>query len=213
MPGKPHTLLRRWLRRATRVGLSIVAVIGLLLLPASCTTTIVAPPTPGDPVSVYLLDHGRTPSIVLPTSPDRMYRYAYGDWQWYALVNTGFFSGLAALLIPTQGTLGRQEILGPPTVETIRAEVPINIDHIYAIPVSAERVRQLHQRLEAEFDANREHMVGTGQGDLAFVPHPQRYTYFRNSNHVAARWLADLGCQLRGPAFGSRWRVRAPSDR
>jgi hypothetical protein len=40
------------------------------------------------------------------------------------------------------------------------------------------------------------------------VHHPQRYTWFWNSNHQTAAWLEEPGCEVRGAAFASRWRVR-----
>ncbi|MGH8287112.1 MAG: hypothetical protein ACRETT_15295, partial [Steroidobacteraceae bacterium] len=99
----------------------IALVCGLVPGLAGCTTTIGAPVHPADPVEVFIIDQGRTASLVIPASSGGMLRYAYGDWRWYALRETGLFRGAAALLWPTQGALGRAELGGPPTLATVRA--------------------------------------------------------------------------------------------
>jgi hypothetical protein len=200
---------RRWLVWALR-GLGL-AGLGLLLLasPMACPTTVVPPADPADPVTVFLLDHGRTPSLILPAPGGRMTRYVYGDWNYYALRNTGLGDGLNALLWPTQGTLGRRELPGPPDPEAVRDQVRVSIENLYPLVVGGAESERLRARLDAE------HRAGLAAGsaeayDLEFVPHPVRYTYFHNSNHMVAGWLRELGCSTRGPAFNSLWRVTSP---
>lgn len=184
-----------------------------LLLAAGCSTTIVPPAAPAEPVTVFLLDHGRTPSLVLPASDGSMTRYAYGDWNWYALRNTGVIDGLRALFWPTQGTLGRRELPGPPHAENVRIQVRAEIiEHLYPISVGRAEVERLRTRLDAEHGSGRSTAVVESY-DLEFVPHPRRYHYFYNSNHAAAEWLRELGCEIHGPALHSWWRVQSKEPR
>jgi len=179
------------------------------MLLTSCATTIV-PPASQDRVDVFLLDHGRTTSLVLPAPENRIVRYAYGDWNWYALSNTGILDGLRALIGPNQGAFGRQELTGPADAQTIRSRYPpAYIVNLHAIPVDRGRVERLRERLDAQHHAGR----ATGIAhtvEFEFVPDARPYSYFHNSNHVIAQWLRELGCETHGLSFSSEWRVASP---
>lgn len=192
---------------ATRVSPLRYLVVLALLLASGCSTVIVPPAAPVQPVNVFVLDHGRTQSLVLPGAGGELARFAYGDWNWYALGNTGVVDGARALFWPTQGTLGRQTFHAPATPhgvrEALRAAADVNL---LSITVARAEVERLRSRLAAEHQAGAEIASVVAHG-LTFVPHPQRYTYFANSNHAVAGWLRELGCDIRGAAFHSRWRV------
>jgi hypothetical protein len=64
-----------------------------LLLCGGCTTTIVPPRAPADPVSVYVTDYGRHSSILLPDPRGHLTEYAFGDWNWFALRQVGSSDG------------------------------------------------------------------------------------------------------------------------
>jgi hypothetical protein len=186
-------------------GLYIAAVLALALL-AGCATTIVPPAVP-DTVDVFLLDHGRTTSLVVPAPDNRMVRYAYGDWNWYALGNTGAIDGLRALVGPTPAAFGRQDLRGPANETTIRSRfLPAYIVNLHAVPVGRREADALRTRLDALHRKNRAIAVAT-TNEFVFVPDARPYSYFHNSNHVVAQWLRELGCETRGPAFSSEWRV------
>lgn len=136
-----------------------------------------------------------------------MIRYAYGDWNWYALGRTNLLRGIAALFWPTQGTLGRAELAGPVSIENVRQRVVVEIEHLYPLYVERADVDHLRTRLDQIYYENQAtEVVNPAQG-LHFVHHPRRYTYFWNSNHAVASWLGELGCEIHGPAFDSRWEV------
>lgn len=169
------------------------------------STTVVPPAQPADPAAVFLVDYGRTPSLVLQIDENRLVAYVYGDWRYYALRQQGIYESLAALLWPTQGALGRKEIAGPPTAETVRAGIGANIEHIYQFAVERQAVTRLQATLDRLY---RDHLSTEVESyGMTFVHHPQAYTYWSNSNHMTAGWLADLGCEIRGPAFSSQWRI------
>lgn len=201
MIGRNRPSRGRWAR------LRLLALAALALV-AGCSTTVVPPPSPSEPVTAFLLDHGRTPSLVLPTPDGNMTRYVYGDWNWYALRNTGPIDGLRALFWPTQGTLGRRDLRGPPHADILHERVRVDtIDGLFLVTVARADVERLRSRLDAEHRAGAEVALVEAL-DLQFVPHPRRYSYFHNSNHAVAGWLRELGCETQGLAFHSRWRVQ-----
>lgn len=182
-----------------------VAIIFAALL-AGCAHTVEPPRDVAEPVPVFLLDHGRHASIVLPRS-DGLVRYAYGEWEWYALDRTGPLRALDTLLLPTPAALGRRILPGPPTLEAVRTQVRVPIEHAWRIEVERARARALDDSLTALFEDNLETRVEQSRYDLELVRHPDAYSLGHNSNHVVADWLRALGCRVdtRGP--GSAWRL------
>ena len=188
--------------------LCVSALLACTLI-TGCATTIVPPPTK-DPVDIFVLDHGRTTSLVLPAPQNRFVRYAYGDWNWYALGNTGIIDGLRALIGPTQAAFGRQELPGPADPATIRSRYPPEyIVNLHAIPVDRRQAERLRERLDAQHRASRANGVAL-TNEFEFVPDPRPYSYFHNSTHAIAQWLRELGCETRGAAFSSEWRIASP---
>lgn len=196
--------------RRLRACLAVLALAGL----GGCTTTIVAPEDPADPVEVFLIDQGRTASLVIPASGGGLRRYAYGEWRWYALRETGFVRAIATLLWPTRGALGRAGLEGAATVENVTAQLP-SVQRVHPVVVSRQKVLAFEREIEALYAARLDTEVATPATGLSFVHHPRAYTWFYNSNHMVAAWLEGLGCRIRGLAFTSSWRVRAapaPTD-
>ena len=190
--------------RALSVGMAAVAV-------GACVTTVEPPLIAGDAVEVYLLDHGRTPSLVLPTGTGELTRYAYGDWQWYALGEHGIAEGAAALLWPTPAALGRQALGGPREASTVQRQVFVEIEELHAIRVGRQQAAALAARLDALFARAIETLVQNDETGLAFVRHPEPYHFFHNSNPVVASWLRELDCRVRDWPLPARWRVKARS--
>lgn len=202
-------------RRAARTALLLASWLPLL---AACTTTIQPPTAPADPVTVYLLDHGRTPSLVLPVDDagggaPGLLRYAYGDWRWYALEQKTSGQGVAALLWPTRGALGREAIPGPPGEAAVRSGVEVEIEALHPLVVGAAEAAALAARLDARFESEIDTLVDAPGSGLSFVHHPEPYTFLHSSNRAVAGWLRELGCRVRGTALLSRWRVApAPAE-
>lgn len=174
----------------------------------SCTTTIHPPASLTQPETVVLLTHGISTSLVLPDQEERMVRWAYGDWRYYALSRDSVWEAIAALFWPTPAALGRRVVQG-------QAEGPmagltkfgIGWDHAFSIRVERAAVRSLGQRLEALFAANLASRVDNSESNLEFVRHPEPYTIFNNSNRKIAQWLRELGCEVSGIPLLPRWRV------
>jgi hypothetical protein len=187
--------------------LFICAIVASQTIPLAIPTTIVPPARPASPTTVFLVDYGKTPSLVLPVDDNRMVAYAYGDWAYYALRRQGPFESIAALLWPTQGALGRKEIIGPAMAETVRRGLDTELQELFEFTVERAAV----DRLRAKLDRMHEDHASTATDSygMTFVHHPKPYTYWSNSNHMTAEWLRELGCEIRGPAFSSSWRVRS----
>jgi len=178
------------------------------LLLSACTTTTIVPPASVDrPQSVFVLDHGRHSSIVLP-HPEGFVRYAYGDWGWYAEVETGPTEAIRAAFWPTRAGLGRSLTAGTATREGVRGGLRVGIQEIHEVPVETDRVDALRSSLEALHRENYASVKYNTVYDLAFVEHPEPYAFWHNSNHKVAEWLRQLGCAIEGNALWASWQVQ-----
>lgn len=200
--------VHRVIRPIVAVLVAFCALLVVLLLPLGCVNRVIPPAVVHDPVEVYLVDHGRTPSLILPRADGGMARYVYGDWQWYAHGRTNLFTGIGAVLLPTQGALGRELLHGPPSPDAILDQVVVVVEQIYPLMVERSLAVALEAELDSIFVQNADTALENPDYALIFVHHPDRYTYFWNSNHQVAHWLQEIGCEVRGPAFNSRWSVQ-----
>lgn len=193
---------RRW---RLMILLLLTVIVAAQVVPYAIPTTVVPPAHPENPATVFLIDYGRTPSLVLTVADDKMVAYVYGDWKYYALRQQGAFESVAAVMWPTQGGLGRKEIAGPPSADTVRAGIGLEIEHLYDFQVEQQALARLHAKLDRLY--HDQFSTATASYGMTFVHHPEAYTYWSNSNHRTADWLRDLGCEIKGPAFSSSWRV------
>lgn len=176
--------------------------------PLACATVVTPPPHPSDPVTVYLLDHGRTSSLMLPTADGALLRYVYGNWEWYALMHTGVRSAARAMLWPSQAALGRHRYPGPADPESVRLRFGPWSEHIFPIVVGRAKVDQLEKELDDLYQRNLATLHVNTDYELEFVKHPQAYHLFHDSNRVIADWLGELGCKVSGPAIVANWKLK-----
>lgn len=179
--------------------------VGLLVC-AGCTTTIIPPPGLADPAPVFVLDHGRHSTVVLPR-PGGAVRYAYGDWTWYAQARTGVLAGSSGALVPSQAALGRRLLPGPLSEAGVRANVGVGVEAVHPVEVASARAEALRRDLEAVYRANLPTRHVNTFYHLDFVHHPEPYSASHNSNHKVAAWLRRMGCRVEGTAFWASWRV------
>jgi len=178
------------------------------LLLSACSTTIIPPPAPKEPVSVAVLDHGRHSSLVIQSGPESMVRYSYGDWKFYALADTGFFQGSVALFWPSRAGLGRRELQGDISRDSLLRQVKIHSEEVLFFLVEKERADALRKNLDDLFTERLSTMHFNKAYDMEFVHHPKSYWALRNSNQMVGAWLESLGCEVEGPAIFSRWIIR-----
>ena len=180
---------------------------GLPLWLSGCATVVFPPARVADQVQVGVLDHGRHASLILPAPGGDMLLYAYGDWTWYALKQTGILEGGSAVLWPTPAALGRRRLPGPFSAAAVAREVVVPIEHTLYLTVDAADVARLVDGLERIFDANPTARVYNETYDLVFAPHPDPYWIFHTSNQGVAGWLEELGCRVEGSTILSDWRL------
>lgn len=195
-------------RSATGLARAISAALAALLGTA-CTHTVVPPREPQRPVAAFLLDHGRHASLVLERA-DGMTRYAWGDWDYYALNRTGPLQASGTLLGANRAGLGRKHLQGPAERAYVRHQVAVPIEALWQIDVPAERARRLHERLDRRFRDGRATLTANRLYDLEFVHAATPYNVTSNSNHRVGAWLRELGCEVRMAGPFSSWRVTAP---
>jgi len=115
--------------------------------------------------------------------------------------------------VPTQGTLGRAAMPGPPTLDAVREQAGTYIEAAYTITVERAQVNRLRETIDARHRQSIHTAVASSWSDLVFVHDPKRYTMFYNSNHRTAEWLEALGCEVRGWPVLSNWEVREAEGR
>ncbi|MGL1833777.1 hypothetical protein ACKVEX_09235 [Rhodocyclaceae bacterium SMB388] len=193
--------------RGARSALSVLCAIAASALLSACTTVVIPPEDPPRPVSIFILDHGRHTSLVLPTDEGGATRYSYGDWNYYVLDRTGFGSGLRALLWPTRAALGRQHLLHPPRPDTLKLQTGLMISAAHELVVDADAVRHLRQDLDSMFEAAADALFPGVVNPSVFIEHPTPYSLNHNSNRVVGDWLERLGCTVVGQPILSGWLV------
>lgn len=184
-------------------------VLALLLL-CGCVARVV-PPEPhtlAQPVDVYLLDHGRHASLVLPHEKGGVARYSYGDWRWYVEGEHRLWVGAAAMLWPTTAGLGRGLHLHVDLPREIKSLAPEGLVDTYVLPAELRKVMLLQRRLDDHFAQQAFFTpVYSATHGLEFVPYPRRYTAFHQSNLKVASWLRELGSEVTGSPWLSNWEL------
>ena len=183
--------------------LSIVTLVIVVAIAIGSPTTIVAPLDPIDPITVYVTDFGYHSRLILPTRQGELLQYAYGDWDYFALnrqnwnntMPTASFA-IAALFVPTQGTLGRRKFK-----DLVELQQSLGLgwqNMLMSLEVPRNRVLSLEKSLDMRFNQNLNTRVFNPYIGLTFVFDDQNYTMLHNSNHELISWLENLGCQIRG---------------
>jgi hypothetical protein len=192
----------------TAIRVCIVALAAALT--TACTNTVVPPAEPANPTTAFLLDHGRHASLVLE-GPDGITRFAWGDWDYYALNRTGPFRASGTLFGANAAGLGRRRLPGPAEQARVRRQVAVPIEALWRIEVPGDNARRLHERLDRRFHDARATRTANPLYDLEFVQDEQAYNVTSNSNHRVGEWLRELGCEVRMAGPYSSWRVQLPS--
>lgn len=185
----------------------IVATVAL----AGCTTSIIPPAHPTDPVSVFVLDYGRHSSLLLPdTSAQAFIEYAYGDWNWFALDKSKWCDVFPTLFWPTRGALGQRTLHVESNPETILHF--LGCEHVLEITVSAQRASELTAALHSQFQQRSETSHYQPRYDLTFVHGETAFHLFENCNHMLADWLRQLDCEIQGSAMAADFVVRERAE-
>ncbi len=195
------------MRRTFRRRGVLLLIFPLLLLMVGCANMLIPPSEPKNAVEVFLVDHGRHASLVLPDGEGGGVRYTWGEWRWYGLNEAGALRGLQALLWPTQSALGRHAFSKWRSPRGLHTLIPEGHVEVFELEVAQQRSDALRERLDAEFRANEEQAVYNRRYNLTFVPLNGHYWLPRQSNQVMLEWLRELGLTVRGFGIYSNWRL------
>lgn len=182
----------------------------LMLTSVGCSATLVPPPVPVDPVLIAITDYGRHSSLLLPDEAGTgSIEYAFGDWNWFAAGRNTPCDGVSALFASGQATLGRMEWPIPPDSPDLKSK--LEADRVMVMEASARDVAALRERLERRFEARLDEQVYNETMKLWFVPDDERYRLWNNCNHVTAGWLRELGFEIRGSPYTSKFKLAVPA--
>ena len=184
------------LRSLTIFILSIVALVVAVFILVCSPTMIFSPTTPVAPINVYVTDYGYHGRLILPARQGGLLQYAYGDWDYFALEKQKWHHALAALLIPTQGTLGRRQFKDLAELRQILG--PDWQDILLSFEVATSKVLHLEESLDVRFNQNIDTSVFNPHNGLTFVKDERNYTLLHNSNHELVSWLEKLDCRVEG---------------
>ncbi|MBW4686739.1 MAG: DUF2459 domain-containing protein [Komarekiella atlantica HA4396-MV6] len=182
-----------------------IVVAFILLVWILSPATIVPPADPVEAIAIYVTDHGWHSRLVLPSGNGELIQYAYGDWNYFALNQQDLKNGLAALLLPTQGTLGRRKFSNIAELQQIIQQQDYTL---LSLEVAQTKVTQLLKLLDERFNRNIATSIENPKTGLTLVKDDQKYTLLENSNHEIVEWLQDLDCQVDGFVMWANFRVK-----
>ncbi|WP_416669276.1 DUF2459 domain-containing protein [Egbenema bharatensis] len=187
-------------------GLTVLMTIGLgwiLLSP-----TIIPPAEVAAPVTVYVMNQDYHSRLVLPQD-ESWVQYAYGDWQYFALYQQSVRTALQALLVPTQGAIGRRTY---DNIRDLQQATEFYNGSLVSFIADNQNVAQLVEQLNSRFNQNIETVIVNPLNRMSFVQDERDYTLLHNSNHEVAEWLEALGCQVEGIVLWSGFQVQEPPN-
>jgi hypothetical protein len=186
---------------------TIAIALFLLAFAGGCATNVYPQPKPIRPVAVYMADYGIHSSLLLPDGDHHYVEYAFGDWNFAALNHCWPQDALGALLISFQSALGRRFI----TVEPGKTEPwpvhpsPHKVQVIYA---SQSTVARVVKELDDRYHRDTSIVRHNPDNDMDYVKDNEHYSVLNNCNHLTARCLREMGCDVRGLVVLSTFAVQ-----
>ncbi|MCU0689221.1 MAG: hypothetical protein MUE97_05725 [Phycisphaerales bacterium] len=200
-----------WLWTST----SLMVLIASAVLMAGCSMQLTPPDisavSSGQRARVVILDHGIHGGLVLPMEDGSAREYAFGEWEYFALEETGLGQTLGAVFVPSQGTIARRDIPGGARMDPRQLAEPYIVDSTHTLFVEAAKVRLLVEAIEAERAVRASEMLT--RDDTNFVPTDRRYSASHNCNHQLAAWLEALGVKVGGSRMWARFEVERTSGK
>lgn len=193
---------------------SLLSRLVLLPLPliTACAGLITTTERLDDPVEVYLLEHSPHTTLVLPTDDGGLVRFKYCDWRWCVEEKRSFPSGAAALLWPTPSGIGRGQRDDVTAPQELGNLAPDGIARYHKIMAEREKVRSLINQLNLAFEDHEGDFFRNESTGLDFVPYSRGYWLAHQSNLVVAKWLTELGFEVRSYPLLTRWQIESPSE-
>jgi hypothetical protein len=183
--------------------LAVLVAPGMFV--GGCAATVIPQQPAIDPVPVYLADYGIHSSLFLPTPDGRFVEYAFGDWGYAAENKCWPHDAVGALLISFQSALGRRYYDVKPGMDR---PIPDRKPNTMArIECEREAVNRLLARLDARYRAGFGERVRNPENGIVYVKDSEHYSIANNCNHLTARALQELGCEVRGLVVGSSFTI------
>jgi hypothetical protein len=184
----------------------IVALLGVFL--SGCGGTITPPPHVLNPAQVYITDYGRHSTLLLPTgNGSGLVEYAFGDRAWLVGYHRKWYNVFGSLFFSDGATLGRRYFRQTPSPEHFVESLQTRTYITFA--VEQERAAELRGKLDAEWERAASTASPAPDGDgFLYVDDAESYSLLHNCNHVTARWLRELGCEVSGMTVTSKLKLK-----
>lgn len=169
----------------------LLAVLGCL---PACVVRVVPPPSPEQPVAVYVYTDAWHQGLILPHPDGGYVEFSFGESDWFAYDETSWLRLPEVLFHETAGTLAMRRVRGSGPA-TLDAAYPFQPR--FALLVSRPRVDLLREDLTARFAA--------APGSVYFDPilrrrqlrcDDQPYWLGYNCCDALREWLMQLGCAV-----------------
>ncbi len=194
-------------------GVRLLVLVVAALTAGGCVNRVTGPGELVAPVTVYVADHGKHSSLLLPASgpalpgEPRFFQYAYGDWHCYALNNNAWHDYLRAAFLSGGSALGREPVL---------ADEPAEIARVVKARLTPLRVERsdadwLRRRLDAAFARRADEAIDNRWVSMTLVPYDgpnARYSLLNQCNHTTSRWLRELNVASPRAVLWSRFELR-----
>ena len=178
-----------------------------MLLTCGCSATIIPPPAPVNPVPVYVADFGRHSSLILPNPARGWTEYSWAEWDWFARGNAHWYMAPRALFFSDHSTLCQRNFGPQKNEQALRHK--LGASRITQIDCSADRVAALRDCLNERFSRQSLSLYHGGYSEMDHVIDDEHYWLGRNCNQMTARWLRQLGCDVRGWPFLSHFKLQS----
>jgi hypothetical protein len=200
---------------SVRASAALAALACVTLTVGGCAS--VKPPPVAklkDPVPVYLGDFGIHSALFLPTPDGRYVEYIFSDWEYSAKDHDNLANGMFALAGVSKGSaFGRQYhdcVAGGD--EPCLKKKPETLRRVWAERLDVyDLIWRLDLRWRELAEQNGGPPVVNADG-VAFVRHPARYSVANNCNHLTAKSLRELGCDVNGVIVWANFEVINPRE-
>jgi len=160
-------------------------------------------------MTIAVTDYGRHASVVFPDRDGTgSVEYTFGDWDWFAAGHNGPTDAVQAMLWSKGSTLGRRRVDMLPDSPALKDE--LLAERVMLLRVPRDRASALRDALGEPFRARANQALYNQVMELHFIPDAENYGLFHNCNHVTARWLREMGCEIRGNPITSKFKLAPP---
>jgi hypothetical protein len=185
--------------------LPLVAVLVVSMVCIGCGWTVTPPDRVSNPRVIFLSTYGQHSRVALQIDETRMIEYGFGDWRYYAVGEKSAWRGVMALAVPTESALGRRIV--PMAGSADGFSYVAGSGRSALLRVERRRIDELVAALDARYRANLGSEI-SGSGGFTYVKDEPSYHLLKNSNHQAAGWLRELGCEVSGFPIISNFEVK-----